>query len=58
MWLFDPQQGDPILAFGILAGVSALEPHQQDGDDEDAEDGKGIEEHKIEKGVVGANDRL
>lgn len=58
MWLFDPKQGDPIFAFWILAGVSALEPHQQDGDDQNAEDGEGIKEHKVEEGIVGADDRL
>lgn len=56
--LFDPQQGDPVLALRVLAGVSALEPHQEDGDDQDAKDGEGVEEHKIEEGVVGADDRL
>lgn len=58
MRLFDPQQGDPVLALRVLAGVSALEPHQEDGDDQDAEDGEGVEEHKVEEGVVGADDRL
>lgn len=58
MRLFDPQQRDPVLALGVLAGVSALEPHQQDGDDQDAEDRKRVEEHKVEEGVIGADDRL
>jgi len=56
--LFDPQQGDSVLALRVLAGVSALEPHQEDGDDQDAEDGEGVEEHKVEEGVVGADDGL
>lgn len=58
MRLFDPQQGDPILALRVLAGVSALEPHQEDGDDQDAKDGERVEEHKVEEGVIGADDRL
>lgn len=58
MRLFDPQQGDPVLALRVLAGVSALEPHQEDGDDQDAKDGEGVEEHKVEEGVIGADDRL
>lgn len=58
MRLFDPQQGNPILALRVLAGVSALEPHQEDGDDQDAKDGEGVEEHKVEEGVIGADDRL
>lgn len=58
MRLFDPQQGDPILALRVLAGVSALEPHQEDGDDQDAKDGEGVEEHKVEEGVIGTDDGL
>lgn len=58
MRLFDPQQGDPILALRVLAGVSALEPHQEDGDDQDAKDGERVEEHKVEEGIIGADDRL
>lgn len=56
--LFDPQQGDPVLALRVLARVPALEPHQENGDDQDAKDGEGVEEHKVEEGVVGADDRL
>lgn len=58
MRLFDPQQGDPILALRVLAGVSALEPHQEDGDDQDAKDRERVEEHKVEEGIIGADDRL
>lgn len=58
MRLFDPQQGHPVLALRVLAGASALEPHQEDGDDQDAEDGEGVEEHEVEEGVIGADDRL
>lgn len=58
VWFFDPQQGHPILPVGALAGVTALEAHQQDGDDEDAEDGEGVEEDKVEECVVGADDGL
>lgn len=58
VWLFDPQQRDPIFALRVLAGVPAFESHQQDGDDQDAEDGKGVEEHKVKEGIVGADDGL
>lgn len=58
MRLFDPQQGNPILALRVLAGISALKPHQEDGDDQDAKDGEGVEEHKVEESVIGADDRL
>lgn len=56
--LFDPQQGDPIFALRVLAGVSALKPHQEDGDDQDAEDGEWVKEHEVEEGIIGADDRL
>lgn len=56
--LFDPQQGHPVLPVGVFAGVPALETHQQDGDDEDAEDGERVEEDEVEERVVGADDRL
>lgn len=58
MRLFDPQQGHPVLAFGVFAGVAAPEAHQQDGDDEDAEDGERVEEDEVEERVIGADDRL
>lgn len=58
MRLFDPQQGNPVFALRILAGVPTLEPHQEDGDDQDAEDGEWVEEDKVEEGVIGADDRL
>lgn len=58
VWLFDPQQGHPILPIRVLAGVPALEAHQQDGDDEDAEDGERVEEDEVEERVIGADDGL
>lgn len=58
VWLFDPQQRHPILAFGVLAGVPAFETHQQDGDDKDAEDGEGVEEDEVEERVIGTDERL
>lgn len=58
VWFFDPQQGHPVLPIGVFAGIPALETHQQDGDDKDAEDGERVEEDEIEKRVVGADDGL
>lgn len=58
VWFLDPQQGHPILPLRVLAGVPALEAHQQDGDDKDAKDGERVEEHKVEECVVGADDGL
>ena len=58
VWFLDPQQGHPILPLGVLAGVPALEAHQQDGDDKDAKDGERVEEDKVEECVVGADDGL
>ena len=58
VWLLDPQQGHPILPLGVLAGVPALEAHQQDGDDKDAKDGERVEEDEVEECVVGADDGL
>lgn len=58
VWFLDPQQRYPILPVGVLAGVPALEAHQQDGDDEDAEDGERVEEDEVEECIVGADDRL
>lgn len=58
VWLFDPQQGYPVLPVRVLAGIAALEAHQQDGDDEDAKDGERVEEDEVEEGVIGADDGL
>lgn len=58
VWFFDPQQGHPILPIRVLAGAPALEAHQQDGDDKDAEDGERVEEDEVEERIVGADDGL
>lgn len=58
VWFLDPQQGHPILPVGVLAGVPALEAHQQDGDDKDAKDRERVEEDEVEERVVGADDGL
>lgn len=58
MRFFNPQQGGAVFALLALAVVAALEAHQQQGDEEDDEDGEGVEEDKVEEGVVGAHYRL
>lgn len=58
MWLFDPQQRHPVLPIGVLAGVPALETHQQDGDDKNAKDGERVEEDEVEECIIGADDGL
>lgn len=55
MWFFNPQERGAVLAFLALAVVPALVAHQQQGDEEDAEDGEGVEEDEVEEGVVGAH---
>lgn len=56
--LFNPQEGGAVLAFLALAVAAALVAHQEQGDEEDAEDGEGVEENKVEEGVVGAHHGL
>lgn len=56
VWLFDPEEGGAVLAFLALAVVAALVAHEEQGDEEDAEDGEGVEEDKVEEGIVGADD--
>ncbi|KAG7244090.1 hypothetical protein INR49_005761 [Caranx melampygus] len=53
--LFNPQEGGTVLALLAFAVVAALVAHQEHGDEEDAEDGEGVEEDKVEEGVVGAH---
>lgn len=53
--LLNPQEGGTVLALLALAVVAALVAHQEHSDEEDAEDGEGVEEDKVEEGVVGAH---
>lgn len=52
---FNPQEGGAVLAFLALAVAAALVAYEQHGDEEDAEDGEGVEEDEVEEGVVGAH---
>lgn len=56
--LLDPQQGHAVLPVRVLAGAPALEAHQQDGDDQDAEDGERVEEDEVEERIIGADGGL
>lgn len=55
MRLFDPEQRRTVFAFLILVGTPALVAHQQNCNEQDAKDGKGVEENEVEKRVVGAH---
>ncbi|KAG9349694.1 hypothetical protein JZ751_028142 [Albula glossodonta] len=48
-------QGGTVLALLVLAGTAGFVAYQQDSNQQDPEDGEGVEEDKIEKGVVGAD---
>lgn len=54
----DPQQGGAVLALLALAVAAALVAHRQQGDEQDGEDGEGVEEDEVEEGLVGADDRV
>lgn len=56
--LLDPQQGGAVLALLALAVAAALVAHRQQGDEQDAEDGEGVEEDEVEERLAGADDRV
>lgn len=55
MRFFNPQEGGAVLAFLALAVVAALKADQQHSDEQNAEDGEGVKEDKVEERVVGAH---
>lgn len=58
MRFFNPQEGGAVLAFLALAVAAAFVAHEQQRDEQDYEDGKGVEEDEVEEGLVGAHHRL
>lgn len=54
----DPQQGGAVLALLALAAAASLVAHREQGDEQDGENGEGVEEDKVEERLAGADDRV